>query len=335
MKKILCFGELLLRISPAASQVISEMPMVLYVGGAEANVATALSGWGLPVRYSTVLPDNFMSLHVIDYLKMKGIDTSGITFSGNRIGIYFLERGADLKGNMVYDRDGSSFSGLKPGDLDWDELLDGVGWFNFSAISPALNANLAAVCLEAVKAAGRRNIPVSIDLNYRSRLWKYGQEPAEVMRPMLEYCDVIMGNIWSANTLAGTKVDEYIHDHKSKQAYLDHAQQTSEELISRFPKCHTVANTFRFDTDDIAYYTTLYSGGELYDSPEFSCKGAVDRSGSGDCFMAGLIYGLYQGNKPQNTLNFASAAAFGKLQEFGDATGQDILRVSGNLSCEL
>lgn len=303
--------------------------MQLYMGGAEANVATALAGWNVPVKYCTVLPDNFMSRHVINYLEYKGIYTSSIVFAGNRIGIYFLDRGADLKGSMVYDRDRSSFSEVKPGVIDWDKVLRDVSWFNFSAISPALNQNVADVCLEAVEAAARKNITISVDLNYRSRLWKYAKEPIEIMPQLVQHCDVVMGNIWSANILLGTAVDEFIHDHRSRQAYIDHAAATSLEITRMFPKCKTVANTFRFDSDanQLRYYTSLFTNHELFVSPEFTCTGVADRSGSGDCFMAGLIYGIYNHHTPQDLLNYATAAAFGKLQEHGDATGQDVFMV--------
>jgi 2-dehydro-3-deoxygluconokinase len=330
-KKVLCFGELLLRISPAPhTEVAEKNPMLLYMGGAEANVATALAGWNMPVKYCTVLPDNFMSRHVIDYLEHRGIFSSSILFAGNRIGIYYLERGADLKGSVVYDRDRSAFSELKPGMIDWDKVLWDVEWFNFSAISPALNQNVADVCMEAVKAAAAKGITVSVDLNYRSRLWKYGRQPVEVMPHLVEYCDVVMGNIWSAADLIGIPVDADIHSHKSKQAYLDHAQKTSEAIISTFPKCHTVANTFRFDgtASDILYYTSLYTNGQAYHSNDFTCQCVVDRSGSGDCFMAGLIYGLYHQHQPPEILAYATAAAFGKLQEAGDATLQDVLTIN-------
>lgn len=328
--KVLCFGELLLRISPAAGHAADKQPMMLYVGGAEANVATALAGWNVPVKYCTVLPDNFMSRHMMHYLEYKGIYTSSILFSGKRIGLYYLERGADLKGSMAYDRDGSAFSELKPGMIDWDRVLADVSWFNFSAISPALNQNVADVCLEAVKAAAKKGITISVDLNYRSRLWKYGKQPIEIMPDLTEYCNVVMGNIWSANTLLGTEVDPNIHDKKSKQAYVDHAAKTSEAIIQQFPNCKSIANTFRFDSNhnDILYYTTLFHNNALYVSPEFTCQGVADRSGSGDCFMGGLIYGFYNQHEPQDILNYATAAAFGKLQEFGDATEQNVLSVS-------
>ncbi len=327
---VLCFGELLLRISPSSDEE-EKHPMLLYVGGAEANVATALAGWNIPVKYMTRLPDNFMSKHVMQYLGIKGIETSPIILGGDRIGLYYLETGADLKGGVVYDRERSSFSELKRGMIDWETVFDGVTWFHFTAISPALGEQVADVCLEALEIASKKRITVSVDLNYRSRLWKYGKQPMEIMPTLLPYCDVVMGNIWSANTLLGTVIDPNIHDKKSTQAYLDHAEATSREIMQRFPRCSSVANTFRFDSeaDHIRYYTTLLTGGQFLHSPEFSCVGVVDRSGSGDCFMAGLVYGFNSfRHSPQEILNYATAAAFGKLQEQGDATGQDVLTVA-------
>jgi len=329
-KKILCFGELLLRISPAptAEEAIKQ-PMMLYMGGAEANVATALAAWDMPVKYCTVLPDNFMSRHVISYLEYKGIFTSSILFGGNRIGLYYLELGADLKGSVVYDREGSAFSQLRPGMIDWDRVLQDVDWFNFSAISPALSQNVADTCLEAVKAAAAKNIRISIDLNFRSRLWKYGKDPKEIMPQLVSYCDVVMGNLWSANDLLGIPVDPDIHDKGGKQAYMAHAGQTSKAIMEAYPKCRVVANTFRFDnqSNNLLYYTTLYSNDKLTVSKEFTAQQVVDRSGSGNCFMAGLIYGLHSGHSDEQLVNYATAAAFGKLQEAGDTTGQDILTV--------
>ena len=329
--KVLCFGEILLRVSPASIEDTTEKhPFVLFIGGAEANSATALAGWNVPVKYCTALPDNFMSEYVTNYLEYKGIYTSSIISSGNRIGLYYLDRGSDLKSSVIYDRVGSSFSELKRGMIDWDKVLRDVSWFNFTAISPAINENIADVCLEALEAASKKNITISMDLNYRSRLWKYGKEPIEVMPDLLEYCDMVMGNIWSANSLLGTVLDENIHAKNSKQAYLDHARATSLEIMQMFPKCKSVANTFRFDSDanDLTYYTTLDNVEKQYHSSEFKCKGVVDRSGSGDCFMAGLIYGFYNQHQPQELLNYAAAAAFGKLQEQGDSTGQDVLTVA-------
>nr|WP_242689255.1 sugar kinase [Pedobacter sp. SYSU D00535] len=326
----MCFGELLLRVSPAPIEVSEKNPFLLYMGGAEANTATALAGWNVPVKYCSVLPDNFMSEYIIDYLEYRGIYTSSILLSGDRVGVYYLDRGADLKSSVIYDRDRSSFSELKRGMIDWDKVFRDVSWFNLTAISPALNANVADVCLEALEAASRKNITTSIDLNYRSRLWKYGKEPIEVMPSLVQHCDLVMGNIWSANSLLGTSVDEKIHETGTREAYLEHARATSLEIVDKFPRCKSVANTFRFDSDsqNLLYYTSLFTGGEQYNSKEFRTTGVIDRSGSGDCFMAGLIYGFYNKHNPQDVVDYATAAAFGKLQEQGDATDQDVFTVT-------
>ncbi len=336
ISKVLCFGEPLLRISPAGSDESEKHPFLLYFGGAEANTATALAAWNIPVKYCTRIPDNFMSRHVVSYLEYKGIFTSSVVYGGDRIGVYYLDRGADLKSSVVYDRDRSAFSELKRGMIDWDKVLRDVSWFNFTAISPALNENVADVCLEALEAASARKIKISVDLNYRARLWKYGKQPVDVMPKLVEHCDLVMGNIWSANSLLGTSIDENIHDKGGREAYLEHAKATSIEIMEKFPKCKTVANTFRFDSDkdNLLYYTSLYTDGQQYNSAEFRASGVVDRSGSGDCFMGGLIYGHYLRNKPQDIVNYATAAAFGKLQEQGDATGQDVLTVSRGIQSD-
>jgi 2-dehydro-3-deoxygluconokinase len=332
MKKVLCFGELLLRISPFMKET-NQDPFSIFIGGAEANVARALACFGVDVQYCSALPNNFMTSKIMKFLNDDKVDTKQMILKGDRIGIYYLDQGADLKGAVIYDRADSSFAKLQPGTIDWDQVFEGIEWFNFSAITPAINQNLADICLEAVKVAAQKNIKVSIDLNYRSRLWKYTLNPITVMEPILPYCNLVMGNIWSANTLLGIKIDEEIHAKKSKQAYIGQALAVSKELIAKYPSCSIVANTFRFDTEEhqILYYTTLYHGATNFLSPEFSVEQIVDRSGSGDCFMAGLIYGFLQEHQPQHILNFATAAAVGKLQEKGDGTRQSVTSVNNLL----
>jgi 2-dehydro-3-deoxygluconokinase len=321
MSKILCFGELLLRLSPQLDGVwIEHNNMPVFIGGAELNTATALANWGVPVSYTTALPDHYLAKEIIESVQAKGIDTSRIQFSGTRIGAYYLPQGADLKNaGVIYDRAYSSFWELKPGQLDWDEILDGVSWFNFSAISPALNEAVAAVCREGAEAASKKGITVSIDLNYRAKLWQYGKQPYEVIPQLVELCDVVMGNIWAEEKMLGIAVDENIAD--EKEAYLAQSQRTAAEIMKRFPKCKQVANTFRFDrAEGLHYYATLFTENRLFVSAQHQTKTVIDRVGSGDTFMAGLIYGNYHKNPPQEIINFAAAAAFNKLFIKGDAS---------------
>jgi 2-dehydro-3-deoxygluconokinase len=211
--------------------------------------------------------------------------------------------------------------------------LNGVSWFHFSAICPALNQAAADVCLEAVKAASERNITISIDLNYRAKLWQYGKQPADVIPQLVQYCDLVMGNIWAAEKMLNISVPENIHQHDDKNTYLEQAKVTSETILEQYPKCKWVANTFRFDFEKgIRYYTTLYTNNELLVSEEYVSTSILDKVGSGDCFMAGLIYGLYKETDPLKTLNFATAAAFSKLFIPSDCTTSTVADIEQTIA---
>jgi 2-dehydro-3-deoxygluconokinase len=327
MGKILCFGEFLLRFSPAANgQWLKTNSLDVYMGGAELNVATALARWGLPVSYCSVLPDNYLSTDILQAMQERKIETDRILFSGDRMGSYYLAQGSDLKNNaVIYDRSFSAFGQLKTGMLNWDQILYDVSWLHFSAISPALNESVAAVCMEAIQAASKRNITISIDLNHRQKLWKQ-RNPHEVMAALLPYCDVVMGNIWSAHDLLGIPLDHHLIQQNDKSAYLQHAQLSSIKILQRFARVKTVACTFRFETSDqgILYYASLYSAHHWLHSAIYRSEQVVDKVGTGDCFMAGLIYGLYAHKTEKETIQFATAAAFGKFFERGDTTNQDL-----------
>jgi 2-dehydro-3-deoxygluconokinase len=323
MGKVLSFGELLLRICPDAEGAwLQENSLPFYVGGAELNVATALARWDIPSAYFTSVPDNFMSQQLLTQLQKRRIDISSVQFGGSRIGLYYLHRGKDLKhAGVIYDRENSSFSSLKPGSLDWNSIFKDISWFHFSAICPALNQGVADLCEEALHAAAERNIQISLDLNYREKLWKYGQDPVSVMPKLAQQCTLIMGNIWAAEKMLGIKIDQELIASGTQEAYLRQAANSSKEIMSRFQKCSIVANTFRFDEGrGLKYYTTLFQGEDMQVSRVYHANEIVDKVGSGDCFMAGLIYGFYQELPVSQILDFATAAAFTKLFVQGDAT---------------
>lgn len=325
MSKVLCFGELLLRLSPQLNgEWIRQNNFPVFIGGAELNSATALANWMIPVSYCTALPDHYLSKEIIEFVSAKGIETNKIQLRGNRIGTYYLPQGADLKNaGVIYDRAYSSFWELKPGQLDWDEILKDISWFNFSAISPALNENVAAVCKEGAEAASKKGITVSVDLNYRAKLWQYGKQPSEIMPGLVQYCDVVMGNVWAAEKMLGIPVEADLRD--EKEAYLQQAIYTSKEISKKFPRCKQVANTFRFDAGKgVKYYAALYTGEGLFVSNEQYAESIIDKVGSGDTFMAGLIFGNYQKHSPQEIIDFAAGAAFNKLFIKGDATTSSV-----------
>lgn len=325
--KVLSFGELLLRICPDIEENwIEHHQLPFYVGGAELNVATALALWDVPSSYLSAIPQNAICEGIDCYLKRRNIDTSAMQWCGERLGIYYLPKGKDLKNaGVIYDRANSSFASLKVGSIDWDKALKDVKWFHFSAICPAISQDIANLCLEAVQKAQEKGIFVSLDLNYRSKLWKYGKKPKEVMPPIAKYCNLIMGNIWAAHQMLGTPLDEQFLANSSgysEEELQAQADRTSREIIASNPVCQYVANTFRFDhhTKGIKYYTTLFDKDRLIKSTTYIAEEILDKVGSGDCFMAGLIYGLYSNLSPEETLEFATSAAFDKLFIASDAT---------------
>jgi 2-dehydro-3-deoxygluconokinase len=334
MGKILSFGELLLRICPdAEGSWLNDNSLPFYVGGAELNVSTALALWKVPSAYLTALPDNLITRQLIDYVEARGVDASAVQLLGDRVGLYYLHKGKDLKNaGVIYDRAHSSFSTLKPGVVNWDEVFKDVSWFHFSAICPALNQDVADVCEEALKAASERGITISLDLNYREKLWKYGKDPIDVMPALAKYCTVIMGNIWAAEKMLGIGIDEEVSRMRDKPGFLRQAEKTSVELLDHFPSCKVVANTFRFDENlGIRYYTTLYTDGKLQVSNEYTAEKIVDKVGSGDCFMAGLIYGFYIKKESAEILEFATAAAYSKLFIESDATNIGIEEIQAEM----
>jgi 2-dehydro-3-deoxygluconokinase len=221
-----------------------------------------------------------------------------------------------------------------PGMIDWEKILNGFSWFHFSAISPAINENLAAICQEALAVASKKKMTISVDLNHRSKLWQYGKAPIEIMSSLVSYCDVIMGNIWAASTLLGMPLPEDIHRDGKKSAYLLQAKETSVAIQEAFPKCTIVAHTFRFDHpgEDVNYYGTCWQEGKAFHSREYIVRPVIDKIGTGDCFMAGLIYGLSLDLGAQEAIGLAAAAAVGKFQETGDATSQEITSVRARMA---
>jgi 2-dehydro-3-deoxygluconokinase len=331
MKKVVCFGELLLRMSPRLNrQWMQDANIPVYIGGAELNAATALARWNVPVKYCTVLPDNYLSREITEDLQEKEINTSAIHFAGNRIGIYYLPQGADLKNaGVIYDRNHSSFAELKPGTIDWEEVLADCSWFHFSAISPALNEQAAAVCKEALETASAKGITISVDLNYRAKLWQYGKQPTEIMPELLQHCQVVMGNIWATEQLLG--LPSTIKESKgiAQEGLVAAAGNSMLQLHNTYPKITSMAYTFRLEE---TYFGVLQHGPDMVVSPVFSLKNTIDKVGSGDCFMGALIYGLYNGHQPQDIIDFAAAAATGKMMEMGDATRQSIESIRKRLT---
>ena len=328
MGKVLCFGEILLRYSMGET-FPQEQDMNAYIGGAESNVALALAKWDIPVAYCTAMPDHFLTDKIIAYYQEMGVNTTTIVKSGERIGAYYLNQGADVKNaGVIYDRKHSSFSELKSSDINWEEVFEGVTWFHFTAISPALNENVAAICEEALIVATKKGITISLDLNFREKLWKYGSNPIDVIPNLAKYANVIMGNVWAADKMLGITVNPKLEKTPTNTDLLTEAESSSKAILDQYPNCHTVANTFRFNQGEgIKYFTTLYQGKQIYRSKTLYAAKTIDKVGTGDCFMAGLIYGLINKEQPQQIVDFATRAAFQKLFIKGDATTSEAAEI--------
>jgi 2-dehydro-3-deoxygluconokinase len=325
-KKVFCFGELLLRMSPELNgKWINDASIPFYIGGAELNVATALAKWDIPVKYCTAIPDNNLTAEILKELSQKNIDVSSVLLGGERLGMYFLPQGLDLKNaGVIYDRANSSFWNINPGMLDWDSILADCNWLHLSAVSPALNPNTAAVCAEAIQVARKKGLIISVDLNYRSKLWQYVTPPPAIMVPMVEQCDVVMGNIWSAQQLLG--IDSPVQESKglSKEELVTAGEVSMQLLQQRFPRVKQIAYTFRLEEE---YFGVLHQDGITTISSSYPLEDVVDKVGSGDCFMAALIYGIVNHSSAEDIVNRAVLAAVGKMKEKGDATQQRMIDI--------
>lgn len=326
MNRILSFGEILIRQQSLGASFFDQKnnKLEIFPGGSEANVAASLAQMGDNVSYSSAFPSNALSTEILSILQGLGVDTEKCISSGDRIGSYILMSANGLsKGEVIYDRKYSSFSQLTAADLDIDQLFEGVTWFHWTALSPALNQDMAKLMELLLRSASERGITISVDLNYRSKLWQYGQEPLSVMPALVTYCDVIMGNIWAANKMLGTAVDENLDRNTTKEAYLEAAQTSAAAVFSRYPKCKHIAYTFRFmdSPQHNLFYGTYHNRSVDVYSKTLETQQVIDRIGSGDAFMAGLIHALVHDMTPQEIVDTATAAGFHKLfikGDFGD-----------------
>jgi 2-dehydro-3-deoxygluconokinase len=318
---VVTFGEIMLRLSPPGNQRFTQARSfdVIY-GGGESNVAVSLAHFGMPTEYVTRLPKNDIGEACLNYLRQFGVGTSHISRGGDRLGVYYLEHGAVHRGSkVIYDRAGSSLATITTGVIDWDAVFDSATWFHWTGITPAISEGAAAVCLEALKAAKARGLTVSCDLNYRSKLWKWGKAPGDVMAELVPYCDVAIGNEEDAAKVFGMHAPDT--DVTSGALEAEKYRFVCEKLAERFNNLKTIAITLRgsISASHNTWSAVLWHQGELSFGRSYDITHIVDRVGGGDSFMAGLIYGLHAfGEKKQRALDFAIAASALKHTIYGD-----------------
>lgn len=336
MKKVVTFGEIMLRLTPPAMRRFSQASSfdVIY-GGGESNVAVSLANYGIPVDFVTRLPQNDLGDCALMELRKRGVNTQHIARGGERLGIYFLEIGAVSRGSkVVYDRAHSAMSTIEAGMIDWKTVFKNADWFHWTGITPAISQGAADACLEAIQMANKMGVTVSTDLNYRKKLWKYGKEPNEVMPALVAGCDVILGNEEDAEKHFGLHpdhVDVTQGDSVDGQAYLS----VLKKLQEMFPRAKKVITTLRgsISASHNTWSGVLYDGETLFEAPTYQITHIVDRVGGGDSFMGGLIYGLLTyPDDDQLALNFAVAASCLKHTIYGDANLATVAEVEKLMS---
>ncbi|MHB1354958.1 MAG: PfkB family carbohydrate kinase [Anaerolineae bacterium] len=333
--RVVTFGEIMMRLSPPGFQRLNQARSfdVVY-GGGEANVAVSLANYGVPVDYVTRLPKNELGEACKRFMREQGVGVDKIIYGGDRLGIYFLEMGASSRGSLVvYDRAGSSIASIEPGMVDWKAAFAGAGWFHWTGITPAISRGAAEACLEAVKVARELGLIVSCDLNYRSKLWKWGRKAGEVIAELVANCDIAIGNEEDAAQVFGIHAPDT--DVTSGQVDATRYRAVCEQLAQRFPSLRTIAITLRgsLSASHNTWSGILWDKGNVWVAPTFDITHIVDRVGAGDAFMGGLIYGLQKyGDDKQSALNFAVAASCLKHTIFGDVndvTASEVEKLMG------
>jgi 2-dehydro-3-deoxygluconokinase len=309
MARVVTFGEIMLRLkAPGHVRFFQSPAFEATFGGGEANVAVSLANFGLDAAFVTALPDNDIAKACVRELRGFGVDVSHISYGGGRLGIYYLEAGANQRpSNVVYDREFSSISLVQPGSIDWARVFRGASWFHVTGITPALSASAAETALEAAKAAKAMGLMVSCDLNYRAKLWKYGKTAQQVMTELVRYTDVVIANEEDCQKALGIEAKADVTcGSLDRQAYC----ALTDEIKRRFPNVSTVAVTLRESRcADHNEWTACLNGQSGFSvSRTYSITDIVDRVGGGDAFAAGLIYGLLAYQDESKALELTASA---------------------------
>lgn len=317
--KFLTFGEIMLRLKAPGHERFFQSPMLeATFGGGEANVAVSLANYGMDAAFLTVLPQNEIAEACIREMRGFGVDMSRVQYGSGRMGIYFLESGANqLPSKVVYDRGDSALSLAKPGTIDWEKAFAGVGWFHITGITPALSGNAMELSIDAVSEAKKRGITVSCDLNYRKNLWKYGKDACEVMREIAKYVDIAIANEEDVQKALGITTDVVV-----ESGELDRGKYKAlgDKVLEEYPNMEMIAITLRESrsADTNGWAACLNDRERFYESKRYLINDIIDRVGGGDSFAGGLLYGLHTYQDKRRALEFAAAASCLKHSIIGD-----------------
>ena len=330
---VVTFGEIMLRLAPPGFERFLQSPeFVATFGGGEANVAVALAGFGVPARYVTVLPESHpVADAVVAQLRGFGIDTSRMVRAKGRMGVYYVEAGANQRpSKVVYDREMSAIALARPGAIDWEASLAGARWFHVTGITPAISQGAADLALEGAAQARAMGLSVSCDLNYRKNLWKYRRPAPEVMRELVKLAGVAIANEEDCQKALGIQADV---DVESGKLEVSQYRGLSERVLAAFPNLKIIAITLResHSASHNGWSACLHDGQEFLVSRRYDITHIVDRVGGGDCFAGGLIYGLLRLPTHQEALEFAVAASCLKHSIPGDFARLSAAEVKGLL----
>ncbi len=319
MASFVSFGEIMLRLkSPGHERLFQSPQLEAVFGGGEANVAVSLANFGLDAGLVSALPANDIGDAAIRELRSFGVDTAGIRRSGSRVGIYYLETGANQRAsNVVYDRSHSSIAEAAPGDFDWNDILRDAKWFHITGITPALSESAAELSLESVKAAKKLGVTVSCDLNFRGKLWNYGKTAPDVMTELVKYVDFGIANEEDCQKSLGIEADVDVVDGElDTKKY----EALSARVLETYPNLSAIAITLRqsISADRNGWSACLRDADGFKTSRHYEIADIVDRVGGGDSFASALIYGLNTYDDRQSALEFAVAASCLKHSVPGD-----------------
>ena len=317
--RVVTFGEVMLRLkSPGFERLLQSPSLEASFGGAEANVAVSLAQFGVPVSFVSAIPANPIGDACLGDLRRFGVDTSRVRRQGSRLGIYFLEAGANQRpSKVVYDRSGSAIAAAKPGDFDWDVVLDGASWFHLTGVTPAISQSAADLAIDAARRAREKGITVSCDYNYRKNLWKYGKTACDVMRELVRHVHVGIANEEDCQEALGIELDV---DVASGALATDRYRTLAARVLEEFPNLEKQVITLResHSADRNGWSAVLHNRKDFLVSRRYDITDIVDRVGAGDSFAAGLIYGLLSYGDDARALEFAAAASCLKHSILGD-----------------
>ena len=331
--KVLTFGEIMLRLrAPGHERLFQSNMLEATFGGGEANVAVSLANFGMETAFCTVLPENAIGDECIRQLRGFNVDTGKILRTKGRMGIYYLEAGANqLPSKVIYDRTYSAFSLAEPGDINWDLVLEGVGWLHVTGITPAVSESAMHLCMESVRKAKAKDITVSCDLNYRKNLWKYGKKASEVMSELVQWVDIAIANEEDVQKALGIQVDV---DVESGELDLSKYKTLGDQVLAAYPQMKIIAITLResHSANWNGWSACLNDREGFYVSSKYEICDIVDRVGGGDSFAAGLIYGINHYSDRREALEFAVAASCLKHSIIGDfnrVSTSDVEKLAG------